>query len=162
MQLLVVSCNCKEGVISSEQARGYSHEKSAVVVSPYPLSAWCFGNERRPTTANCFASLYQNYLNAGEHLLGHSLGRLQRDYARGCSVSKVIADGAPGYQKNILPLSTRPKNRTNVGVSIHVSAVLPRRPCMALHRRALPVHLPPTTRIASSPRRDDLGVANLM
>jgi hypothetical protein len=27
----------------------------------------------------------------------------------------------------------------------HVGAVLPRRLCLALHRRALPVHLPPTT-----------------
>jgi hypothetical protein len=27
----------------------------------------------------------------------------------------------------------------------HFSAVLPRRPCLALHRRALPVHLLPTT-----------------
>jgi hypothetical protein len=61
MQLLVVSCNCNEFVISSEQARGYSQGKRA---------AWCFGNERRPTTANCFASLYQNCLNASEHLLG--------------------------------------------------------------------------------------------
>ena len=32
----------------------------------------------------------------------------------------------------------------------HVSAVLPRRPCLALHRRALPVHLPPTTGKASA------------
>src|SRR3984885_5936585 len=70
MQLLVVSCNCNEFVIGSEQARGCSHEKSAVVESAYPLSAWWFGNERRPTTANCFASLYQNCLNASEHLLG--------------------------------------------------------------------------------------------
>jgi hypothetical protein len=27
----------------------------------------------------------------------------------------------PGYQRNLLPLSTRPKNRTTVGVSIHLS-----------------------------------------
>jgi hypothetical protein len=38
-----------------------------------------------------------------------------------------------------------PKNDTTLEVSINVRAVLPRRPCLALHRRTLPVHLPPTT-----------------
>jgi hypothetical protein len=43
----------------------------------------------------------------------------------------------------------------------HLSAVLPRRPCVALHRLALPVHPPPTNgKIISACRRDDLGVAN--
>ena len=32
----------------------------------------------------------------------------------------------------------------------NVRAVLPRRPCLALHRCALPVHLPPTTWKASA------------
>jgi hypothetical protein len=32
----------------------------------------------------------------------------------------------------------------------HVSAVLPRRSCLALHRRIPPVHLPPTTGKASA------------
>jgi hypothetical protein len=32
----------------------------------------------------------------------------------------------------------------------HISVVLPRRPCLALHRRALPVHLPPTIGKASA------------
>ena len=36
------------------------------------------------------------------------------------------------------------------GKKPHVSAVLLRRPCLALHRTALPVHLPPTTGKASA------------
>lgn len=41
--------------------------------------------------------------------------------------------------------STRPKNRTSLEVRMDVRAVLSRRPCLAMHRRARPVHLPPTT-----------------
>jgi hypothetical protein len=45
-----------------------------------------------------------------------------------------------GYQRISLPLWTRPKNRTIVSARTHVRAALPRWPCLALHRRVLPVH----------------------
>lgn len=40
----------------------------------------------------------------------------------GANATNGLVMGAPGYQKNLLPLSTRPKNRTTVEVSIHTSA----------------------------------------
>jgi hypothetical protein len=55
---------------------------------------------------------------------------------------------APGYQKN---LDTAQKPHYCKSKNPHVSAVLLRRPCLALHRRALPVQLPPTTGIPSAP-----------
>ena len=41
-----------------------------------------------------------------------------------------------------------------------VSVVIPRRPCLALHRRVLSVHLPPAPGSISACQHDDLGVAH--
>jgi hypothetical protein len=66
-----------------------------------------------------------------------------------------------GYQNNFFLLWTRPKNRTTVEVRIHTSAPSSRRPCLALHRSAPPVQLPPNHRKSiSACRCDESVIAN--
>ena len=55
-----------------------------------------------------------------------------------------------GYPNNFFLLWTRRKNRTTVEVRIHKSAPSSRRPCLALHRSAPPVQLPPNHRKSMS------------
>jgi hypothetical protein len=52
-----------------------------------------------------------------------------------------------GYQRNLLSLSLDAAQEPYYfeGKYSHLRVVLPRWPCLALYRRALPVHMPPTT-----------------
>ena len=61
--------------------------------------------------------------------------------------------------KEFLPFSKLPKNRTTMEVRIHASAPSSRRPCLALHRSALPVHCRQPLECISACRRDELRVA---
>jgi hypothetical protein len=75
-----------------------------------------------------------------------------------------VTERRHGYQNNFLPslpLDTAQKPYYSGSKYPHVSTVLPRRPCLALHRRALPVQTAANHRESiSACRRDDLGVAN--
>jgi hypothetical protein len=60
----------------------------------------------------------------------------------GANATNALVMDALGYQKN---LDAAEKPYYCGSKYPDVSAVLPRRPCLALHRRPLPVHLPLTT-----------------
>ena len=68
--------------------------------------------------------------------------------SRGSRIQSLDREKAPVMvtKEILLPTRRRPQNRTTVKVESNVGAVSPRWPCLALHRRALPVHLPLTTR----------------
>jgi hypothetical protein len=79
-----------------------------------------------------------------------SVAEAARDFAALLAQSmrtSPVTERRHGYQNN---LDTAQKPYYCVSKYPYVSAVLPRRPCLALHRRALPVHLPPTTGKASA------------
>jgi hypothetical protein len=72
-------------------------------------------------------------------------------------------NGRAWLPKNSIPaLDAAPKPYYCGSKNPHVSAVLSRRPCLALHRRAPLVHLPPTTGKASALVRMMTWVANEM
>jgi len=55
-----------------------------------------------------------------------------------------------GYQRNPLTLSTPAKNRTTVKIGSKLQRRLASTALLDLHRRPLPVHVPPTTGKASA------------
>lgn len=70
----------------------------------------------------------------------------------------------PGYQRSSRPLSSAldaGQKPYYCGSRYSCQAVLPSRSCLALHRSALPLHLPPTTGKASALLQNDaLLIAN--
>jgi hypothetical protein len=93
-----------------------------------------------------------------------SADEIDSELTRGMTRSgKNNLETAPshGYQINRLPSCAQSQNRTTVRLRFRrFSVVLLRRPCLALHRCALPVHLPPPPGNISACQLDDLGVAN--
>jgi hypothetical protein len=92
------------------------------------------------------------------------VGQLDHGGPRNHSVTAPLRDGeetkrSNGYQRAFLAFSTRPLKPCYCATKNRYPAPSSRRPCLALHRRALPVQLPPTTGIVSDCLRDDLGVA---